>query len=222
MTLSLLKPEHFTAEQNQASLSQWFTPEALADRVTGWAWPSLTRPARVLEPACGDGAFVRAALRRGGIVHAFEIDPTIAARALELAAADGFPEGKGWTGPKIDDYLTTGWQLWRHDLALLNPPYEGGADGRFLARVMEQSDRVAGVFRTAVLDGKERRDLIWSHVESGEWILVGVAHLGRIAFRIPTGRKPQSASTDFVAIKMRRRRPEDGDAVIGTHMEWWT
>lgn len=222
MTLSLLRPEHFTAEQNQASLSQWFTPEALAERVTGWAWPSLTRPVRVLEPACGDGAFVRAALRRGGAVHAFEVDPAIALRCEELAASDGFAPGTGWAGAFREDYLTTPLEMWRHDLALLNPPYEGGADGRFLARAMEQSDRVAGVFRTAVLDGKERRDLIWSHVESGEWILVGVAHLGRIAFRIPTGRKPQSASTDFVAIKLRRRRPEDGDAVIGTHVEWWT
>lgn len=222
MTRPLFTPEHFTPEQNQSSFSQWFTPEDLAERVTGWAWPSMQRPLRVLEPACGDGAFVRAALRRGANVHAFEVDPTIAARALELATAEGFPDGKGWTGPKVEDYLCNTWDLWQMDLALLNPPYENGADGRFLAKAMTQCDRVAGVFRTAVLDGKERRSLIWSRVESQEWILVGVAHLGRVAFRIPTGRKPQSASTDFVAIKMRRRRPEDGDTVIGTHVEWWT
>lgn len=215
---ALFTPSHFTPSQNQRDLSQWFTPEALAERVTAWAWPSMHRPVSVLEPSCGDGAFVRAALRRGGFVHAYEIDPAMARRCSELVDAER--EGLApWEGATVQDYLAEPALITRHDIGLLNPPYEDGADGRFLSKAMDECDRVAGVFRTAVLDGKERREGIWSRVQSGEWCVSGIAFLGRVVFRIPTDRKPQSASTDFVALKLRR-------ASVGQHfyteLEWWS
>lgn len=70
----------------------WYTPEALATWLLRWVLE--TRPATLLEPACGDGAFLRAlaALPEAACIRhllAVEQDPAEAARAREALPVPG-------------------------------------------------------------------------------------------------------------------------------------
>jgi len=111
-------------------LGSWYTPAPLVDllvertitdewlrEVTG----GLSRPVRVLDPACGDGRLLRAARTRvedlGGTttLTGVEIDPGVAAatmtslgRSTEIMSADA---------------LQVEWGTRRFDLVLGNPPF---------------------------------------------------------------------------------------------------
>ncbi|HTM21806.1 MAG TPA: N-6 DNA methylase, partial [Kofleriaceae bacterium] len=67
-------------DERRLELGQWFTPAPVAELALALASPAPG--ARVLDPACGDGAFLAAARRRGlsaASLHGVEIDPQAAA-----------------------------------------------------------------------------------------------------------------------------------------------
>ena len=64
----------------QRTLSQWMTPEWAAIELVERYFGGLTSSDRVLEPSCGDGAFLRA-IPRDVPAFGVEIDPSLAARA---------------------------------------------------------------------------------------------------------------------------------------------
>ncbi len=69
----------------------YFTPAALAETLCRWA----VRPGdRVLDPACGDGVFLRAARAIGALASGFDIDPA-SARAAGATCADFFDRPGG-------------------------------------------------------------------------------------------------------------------------------
>ena len=69
----------------------YFTPAALAETLCRWA----VRPGdRVLDPACGDGVFLRAARGRDARVTGYDIDPA-SARAAGAECADFFDRPGG-------------------------------------------------------------------------------------------------------------------------------
>jgi adenine-specific DNA methylase len=109
----------FKAQQSAARLAGgYYTPPAVADVLARWGLAA--RPARILEPACGDGAFL-AALVRAGLsaetrVEAVEIRPEEAAKAAAVLGGAGRVTAA--------DYLA--WAVARDDafdLVLGNPPY---------------------------------------------------------------------------------------------------
>lgn len=73
----------------------YFTPPALTRFMTEWAIKSSTD--RVLEPSCGDGAFLMKAVERLGAlkgraaVEAYELHPASAAKATQLLATHDYP-----------------------------------------------------------------------------------------------------------------------------------
>jgi len=105
---------------------EYFTPPPLVQAVLALAMPhASTGPLTVVDPACGDGAFLAAAARAlpRARLHGLELDPAHAAAARRSApgarvlAADALRGG--W-----DALLRTlpddGEELW-----LGNPPYNG-------------------------------------------------------------------------------------------------
>jgi predicted RNA methylase len=113
------------AEQaRRKSLGQYFTPHEVV-RFLFDAVPA--RPYwRVIDPACGDGAFLREALARGfGELHGWDLDEAHLRRCAALLAAvqpaagaqfslqhlDALRDGHAWAG--------------RFDLAVGNPPFRG-------------------------------------------------------------------------------------------------
>lgn len=197
------------ARLRQKALSQWFTPDSLAARLVRWAG-HLPHNADVLEPSAGNGAILRHT-PSSWRVDAVELDPKFA------AVIDG-----AWSHVRVEccDYLERPAPYMRYALTIQNPPYEDGADGRFLEKAMRESERVIALCRLNVVTGKGRHERVWSQVDSGEWTLSGLAFLvGRPSFSA-AGESSDSPLSDFVAIDMRR-------SVAGlprkqTRVEWWT
>ena len=80
----------------------YFTPAKVAEALCRWA---VRRGDRVLDPACGDGVFLRAARSRGARAAGFELDPD-SAKAAGAACGDFFEQER-----------TT------YDAVVGNPPY---------------------------------------------------------------------------------------------------
>jgi hypothetical protein len=105
---------------------EYFTPPSLVAAVLSLARPHLPEvPLSVVDPACGDGAFLAEAARElaGASLHGLEIDPGHAARArrrvpgAKILAGDAFRGGwEALLGSLPPD---------RPELWLGNPPYNG-------------------------------------------------------------------------------------------------
>lgn len=180
-------------------LSQWQTMPDLADRMVELAGlAGMDRP-NVMEPSAGGGALV-AAVRRGcGLdahITAHEIDPVYCdtlRRAPRAERADVIHEGDffAWAPPSRP-----------YDAVIANTAYEGGADGRFLARCMDSAQRVTALLRLNAEAGSARHELVWSRVTSGEWCLTDEAVLvNRPGF---IGPGEDGAKSDYVVVHLER------------------
>lgn len=200
------------SEQRRLDLSQWYTPPDVAERLAEWArgW------SRILEPAAGRGALVRAVLDVLGPHHndllALDVLAIDADPANVRIMAEAFCEHPIVT---IDcaDFLSIVPYSPR-DVAVMNPPYENDQDVNFILRALKWAPRVVGIFRSAILHGIERQRRLWSQVR-----------LERLAWmssrpRFGGGGSPES---DFIALQLRRlfddENPMTGRVIVAT--EWW-
>lgn len=130
-------------------LGQFDSPPAVVERVLQLA--QIKPGMRVLEPSAGLGALAIAAIRAGGIVHTFEIDPARNAK-LTLAIATLPDEAARACTDQFGDFLHLG-VTWGplFDRAIMNPPFAKQAD---IAHVMAASKCVAAGGRlVAVMSG---------------------------------------------------------------------
>ena len=214
-----------TPRVNRSELSQWFTPPGIAARMARWAAEALpnTLGTRILEPAGGAGALVRAMVDAWpwcANIDVHEIDPvhTLILRrfAEEHCDTDEIVVFEG-------DFLTAIRRERMYDVALMNPPYEGGLDGLFLEACMTVSNAVVILIRSAALHGSERGRRIWKRCQpGGEWVVTRCAHLiDRPDFEGSGAVKAtEGAKSEFSVVQMRRRR--DTDPVhVPTLLEWW-
>jgi adenine-specific DNA-methyltransferase len=96
-------------------LGQWSTPAAVADLAVALAGPLAG--ARVLDPACGDGAILGRAARRGpGALVGVEIDAEAVA-----AARRAVPAADVRCGDLLDDAVAAA--VGEVDVVIGNPPY---------------------------------------------------------------------------------------------------
>jgi predicted RNA methylase len=195
-------------QTRQRALSQWWTPPTLARRFAEWALDGLRFPS-VVEPSAGDGALVRAILEARPLarIMAIEIDPQWVSvlrerHEHEIAAV------------VEDDYLRRA----MHEVAavVMNPPYENGLDGRFLAHAMTHADRIGALLRVNSLTGQERHAQVWSSVGK-DWQLDGLAYMARRPQFSAAGIDVGHAQHDFCAVRLvrttKRRKCE---------VQWWT
>lgn len=136
-------------------LSQWHTPATLAATMARWA--GCGPGVRVLEPSAGGGALVGAAARLGANVTAIEIDPDWLQYARE-SNPDLQPLPEYWLG----DFLSM--EPEPFDVVLMNPPFEGGLEQRFVVRALAWAPRVVTLLRTHALHGVERLEQLWRYV----------------------------------------------------------
>lgn len=211
-----MSPALFTAEElaptiDREALSQWFTPEPLARQMAAWVgFDALRATHRILEPSAGCGALIKAIRVFAGAPHitAHELDPR---HAVHLRVH----YGAGNTSVLEGDYLEAPAPRLRYDLALMNPPYEGGLDGRFLEKAMDESERVVALIRLVALAGQERCRRVWSRVGPGrEFEMTG---LGIMSARPDFGGNG-NAKSDFAAVKLMRSEFNEGR---GCAVEWW-
>ena len=115
-------------------LDRYYTPQPLAD----WIVRELVglrslRGARVLEPSCGGGAFVNAAIAAGARTFAIDLDPLAQGlRASHVCAAGDFP---AMARPP-------GWGSFRYVIG--NPPYRDAQ--RHVERAIDWVEEGGSVF----------------------------------------------------------------------------
>lgn len=195
MNLSLQLVDTMPSDAHkQRALSQWYTPDWLAERLATWA-PIDGKV--VLEPSCGQGALLKHIVPRANSVVALDIDPDNVA----LCAARGYDVRCG-------DYLTS---LTHADIAVMNPPYENGLDARFVVKAVRECGEAIALVRLAFLAGLERRELVWSKLE--------LARLAILSERPDFGGE-HGAKTDFCAVHVRR--PGAASEEHFPSVEWWT
>jgi len=195
--------------------SQWFTPPELAERVVEWARVAkavqgIPRPIRVLEPSAGNGALVRPLVAAGACVEAVEADLRYVS---DLANVLGLGE-RAHRMHCPCDFLKQRPDP-RFDLVVTNPPYEHGQDVAFILHALKFAPRVVGIFRSALLHGKERKHALWQHVR-----------LTRIAFlserpKFGKGDKADSARSDFIVAELVERERWRAGEIERVAMEWW-
>lgn len=189
-------------------LAQWFTRPEDADRLVGLAsafWEDANRRwyrPRVLEPSAGAGNLVRAIIRAcpTARIDAIELDarhiPTLATLA----------PGRATQG----DFLTVDLPRARYDIAVANPPFDGGEEGPHLARIFDVCDRALLLLPARSLHGRARFNEVWSRFSDDEaqrkpgearWYLrQEIRLIGRPAFG-------EKGGTDEILLLDARRAP---------------
>lgn len=180
-------------------LSQWHTPQPVADRMAAWcARPGM----RLLEPCAGGGNLVRAAISQGVFVTAVEIDPAWS----ELLRAD--PAFSNVEVLTADFLRMESWRLGQFDLVLMNSPYEDGQDALWIERALEFAPRVVALVPSRVLYGVSKHERLWSKH--------GLARLANLV------RRPVFAGGggkfDLCVVDVRR----DEANRQTTEVEWWS
>jgi predicted RNA methylase len=192
--------------------SQWFTPPALAQRMAAWVRPALFDAAqraytlRILEPSAGCGHIVQAlrALSPGAQIDACELDPRWAEH-LRMLACCTVHEG---------DYLARAAPQRRYNLAVSNPPYDGGEEADHVAKILDESERAILHLPVRSLHGRARWAAIWNRFarterDGGGWWIRREARL------IARPKYGKDAGSDEIVILDCRRVPGPCD------LEWW-
>lgn len=200
------------SEHRNHSLSAWFTPPRLAERVWNWC-PPATRS--VLEPAAGEGALIKPIIRNPRAVEhiiAIDIDE---ANAFKLRAL--WERDSHFLEVACGDFMAWPWGLplrARFDLALMNSPYEDGQAEAFILHALKFAPCVIGIFKASIVHGQTRARELWCDVA----ITRGVRLASRPSFG--AGASGDSAKSDFVVLELVRR---DGPMRAGAETwEWWS
>jgi tRNA G10 N-methylase Trm11 len=123
-------------------LDAYYTPPELARFLVGLLGD--VTGASVLEPSVGGGAFARALVASGAIVHAIDLNGD----AEGLADANGETSTRDFLAPLPDDFPSS------FDLVVGNPPYN--AAEAHVRRGLEVAGSVAMLLRLAFLESAER------------------------------------------------------------------
>lgn len=183
-------------------LGQFFTPQQTANKIAGWAierwrddfggYPS------VLEPNCGAGNLAAACLDAGAAhVAAIEIDGAWA----KVAAGRLGPRAKVIHG----DFLSLP-EIPQAGLAVMNPPWDGGAHSAHIARALTVCDRVVALCPTNVLFGATNHALLWRKAKL----------TGLVCFTSRPKFVGQGGQLDVVLVEITNNGLNDGPSV-----EWW-
>lgn len=191
------------------ALSQFFTPPWLAKRMVELA--DLRAGDSVLEPSGGRGALVRAILeahpRAGVVVH--ELDPRMVAELRTIEGGVQVIEGS---------YLDDDEGFAPYAVAVMNPPYENGLDGLFLAKACAESCSVVALVRANIFYGSRRHASVWSQYGKH---LTAVRHIvARPDFTEGTP-DVHGAMSDFVVIRLDDLDEEAGDELARPTVDWW-
>lgn len=133
-------------------LSQWDTRPETAQWLVRWA--GVKPGDSVLEPSAGKGHIARALRDAGASVKCVELDATRA----DALHASGFS-----TVACVDflDYAARASEREHVDVAVMNPPYENGADLAHILAALTLAPRVVVLARLVLLEGQERRAQLW-------------------------------------------------------------
>ena len=149
-----------TAKHERRHLDSYYTPDPLALAITRMADELLEdKPARIIEPSVGKGAFVRAARATWPDAQVLGVDCDATATGLALC----------------DQHLVGDWALATPgdpaDLVVANPPYSAWQSHAEAAFPHAPDGLVVFLLRLAALEGQCRAEFWRTHRPSHVWAL---------------------------------------------------
>lgn len=214
MTLPGIDPFPADPEARVRASSAWYTPPDVAARLAGLSSIAARRQWHVLEPSAGHGALIEPMIGAYTPARITAVDAD--AKSCERLA-DCYARMPLVTVERCD-YLSRPAPAEPYDLAVLNPPYEGGQDSASVAKCMDESLRVVALLRLAMLESQRAHERVWSRVESGEWRLLELHPFITRPVFLAGGEATGGGKTAFMAIKMSR---VPGEGATGTSVGWW-
>lgn len=212
---------------------RYFTAPVLARRIVEWAFPpgapmttGRKRP-YFLEPSAGNGHLLLA-LRE--LLRARQTE-------ADVVAVEICPEQQEKLEPLIEDwpgtlslvkgdFLRLSGPREKFDLALMNPPFSDGADGRHVQHALRMSERVVALLRTNFEHTAGRYFEVMAHAR----IQRRAVMVRRPPPFLGPGDRNEGPMSDYVALDLVKRperqrsepgaptRPEDIDT---TQVEYW-
>ena len=196
-----------TELEKAKALSQYYTGGDLARKIIEWA--EISRGMKVLEPSAGDGGFVRH-IPKNTRLRAFDIDP----ENVELLKRIGHPSMEVACG----DFLRMRRSQNAADLAVMNPPYENGADGAHVAHALRWAERVIALVRTNFEYGVDRYHTVFRWAQVTRRVVL----TRRPMFYGPAD-EGQKARHDYVILELVRRDDRVKDpSPDRVDTEYWT
>ncbi len=120
------------------------------------AFAEIPPGARVLEPSCGDGALVaEIATYYPSELRIIDTDSALVDKAMDKWPGKTLPS----SGSFLDFHVTPGYE---YDVAVMNPPYDKGADTVHLEHALRCAKRVVALLRINTLTGIGRHRRIWA------------------------------------------------------------
>lgn len=188
-------------------LSQWHTPMAVARKLAAW----VPADARVLEPSCGGGNLIAALIHQG---H----DPRrITGVELDEKWADHADKRfLGKVSVYCADFLKHAALYCDHDVAITNPPFEGGMHAAFIEALIDIGIPVVlAILPSSIEFGLERDHTLWSKKAR-------VTRRARLPQRVQYGGS-FSASFDTVALRIvPRTKPREAGELFAVEETVWT
>lgn len=197
---------------------RYFTAAKLAERIAEWA--RIEPGMWVLEPSAGEGALAQPARARGAHVvavesqddqiHKLRLLPQVGLGGLVIHQADfmRWDRGSVQRGSPENPF----------DLALMNPPFSDGADGKHVAHASRMAKRVVALVRTN-----------FEHT-AGRWLsclqYVRITRKAMLVSRPPAfggpGARDQTPQSDYVVLELQRRQSprQEGEADL-VAVEYW-
>lgn len=122
----------------RATLEQFFTPLSVAESLVDLL--GIGPRDAVIDPACGDGVFLRLAAERGARVVGIDLDPQMAARAQEAVGERGqiFVHDGLYSDAVIEgeDSIPVADDAW--DVVVGNPPFKSHGDAETRSEVLRR------------------------------------------------------------------------------------
>jgi predicted RNA methylase len=191
-------------------LDQFFTDPKLAERICDWA--NLTSGMHVLEPSAGSGSFVEPLLKRVARVTAVEVD-----RDLSVRLDQRFKVSKRFGLVNCDfmdfdpDYQGRPAAAGDIDLAVMNPPFTGGLDGKHVARALRFAPRVIALLVTNFEHGSRKASLVFERARVTRRVVL----VSRPIFHGPSD-KGFPARRDHVVLELVRGAAASGCTEVAT------
>lgn len=187
-----------------AALSQWFTPEWLAQYIGRWCATVPLEGFTILEPSAGGGALIAPLVEAGADIVAVEIVPELCAGMRRRFAGQKVEVVQG-------DFPSLRTLPRKVNAAVMNPPYEDRQLTAHIVHALHFAQQVVALVPLSFLATWERFEAVWSKHQ-----LLRVAILvDRVKFDGPGDNSPMR---DYCVLDIHRGHPVFPCPV---RVEWW-